>query len=304
MRLRDLETLVAVVQAGGMRKASHELHVSEPAVSKAMRELERSLGHKLLERGRRGVSATPFGEALVRRSKVLIDDLQEALRELAYLADPSAGELRLGAMATLQAGLVSAAIREQLVRYPRLRFTIVSGQAPELINHFLPQRLVDFVVARPLALPLHPDIEGEPLFHDHLRVAVGPGHPLARRRRVTLADLQDAHWILSRNEVMPNTPVPWAFAAAGLSFPQHVITSGSLDMRQTLLASGKFVTCVPHSLLPFIQHQNSFHVLPIELPPWETATMILKLRGRELPPVAEAFFETLRGLAKPLRVSG
>ena len=129
VRLRDLETLVAVVQAGGMRKASHELHVSEPAVSKAMRELERSLGHRLLERGPRGVRATAFGEALVRRSKVLIDDVQEALRELAYLADPSAGELRLGAMATLQAGLVSAAIREQLVRYPLLRFTIESGQA-------------------------------------------------------------------------------------------------------------------------------------------------------------------------------
>ncbi len=303
VRLRDLETLVAVVQAGGMRKASHELHVSEPAVSKAMRELERSLGHRLLERGPRGVRATAFGEALVRRSKVLIDDVQEALRELAYLADPTAGELRLGAMATLQAGLVSAAIREQLKHSPRLRFTIESGQAPELINHFLPQRLVDFVVARPLSLPLQPDIEGEPLFHDKLRVAVGPKHALARRRRVALADLQDAHWILSRNEVMPGTPVPMAFAAAGLEFPQHVITSGSLDMRHTLLASGRFVTCVPHSLLPFIRLEGSYHILPVELPPWPTATMILKLRGRAMAPVVEAFLETLRGLARPLRVA-
>ena len=73
-------------------------------------------------------------------------------------------------------------------------------------------------------------------------------------------------------------------------------------MRQTLLASGKLFTCVPHSLLPFVRHENSFHVLPIELPPWETATMILKLRGRAMPPMAEAFFETVRGLAGPLRI--
>ena len=59
---------------------------------------------------------------------------------------------------------------------------------------------------------------------------------------------------------------------------------------------------MPHSLLPFIRHGNSFHVLPSDLPPWETATVILKLRGRALPPVAEAFFETLRGLAGPLRI--
>ena len=92
--------------------------------------------------------------ALVRRSKALIDELQGALRELAHLADPEAGEVRLGAMETLQAGLVAAAIRMQLRRYPRTRFILESGQSPDLIGHFLPQRLVDFVVARPLTTPL------------------------------------------------------------------------------------------------------------------------------------------------------
>ena len=130
VRLRDLETLVAVVQEGGMRKAAQALHLSQPAVSKAMRELEDALGLQLLERSARGVVPTNYGEALVRRSKGLIDELHGALRELAHIADPEAGEVRLGAMETLQAGLVGAAIQAQLLRHPRMRFTVESGQSP------------------------------------------------------------------------------------------------------------------------------------------------------------------------------
>jgi DNA-binding transcriptional LysR family regulator len=302
VRLRDLETLVAVVQAGGMRKAAGELHMSQPAVSKAMRELEDTLGHQLLERGRRGVAPTPFGEALVRRSKAVVDELQNALRELAYLSDPEAGEVRLGAMETLQAGVVAAAVQAQLQRHPRMRFYFEAAQSPELIGHFLPQRKVDVVVARPLTLPLPPDIEGEQLFHDQLRVAVGPEHSFARRRKLSLADLLDEHWILSRNEVMPGTPVPLAFAEAGLPMPQRIIITGSLNMRQNMLARGRFVTCVPHSMLPFAQLRGNFHILPIQLPLWQTPTMVLKLQGRNLGPAAEAFLDTLRELSRPLRI--
>lgn len=302
VRLRDLETLVAVVQAGGMRKAAGELHMSQPAVSKAMRELEDTLGLKLLERGRRGVAPTPFGEALVRRSKAVADEVDNALRELAHLADPEAGEVRLGAMETLQAGLVAAAVQLQLLRSPRMRFHFESGQSPDLITHFLPQRMVDVAIARPASLPLPADIEGEPLFNDQLRVAVGPQHPLARRRKLSLADLLDEQWILSRLEVRPGTPVPLAFAEAGLPMPQRIVVTGSLYMRQNMLAGGRFVTCVPHSVLPFAKVRSAFHILPVELPLWRTPTMILKLRGRNLGPAAELFLDTLRELAKPLRI--
>ena len=114
IRLRDLETLKTVVEAGGMRKAAGELNVTQPAVSRAMAELEEILGLPLLDRGRRGVEATVYGDALVRRARVLVDELQGALRELAYLSDPAAGEVRLGCMETLHAGLVGATVADIL----------------------------------------------------------------------------------------------------------------------------------------------------------------------------------------------
>ena len=155
-------------------------------------------------------------------------------------------------------------------------------------------------MARPLTLPLPPEVHGEPLFRDLLRVAVGSEHPFARRRRIGLAELVDEIWILSRNETMHESPVLQAFAAAGSVPPHRVIKSGSLNMRQNLLASGRFVTCVPHSLLAFGTARAHFRTLPVELPLWDTPTMILTLKNRTLGPAAEAFLGKLRELALPL----
>lgn len=298
IRLRDLETLAAVVQAGGMRKAAHLLHLSQPAVSRAIRDLEQTLGVQLLQRGRRGVEPTAFGEALVRRSTGVFDELQGALRELAHLADPSSGEVRLGCIERLHAGLVGTAVERLSRDYPRIRFVLETGQSPELVNHFLRQRLVDFVMLRPLALPLPPDVEGEALFNDQLRIVVGHKHRLARKRRLALAELGEEPWILSRNELMPDSPVAEAFASAGLAIPQRVVTSSSLHTRFTLLESGRYVTVVPSSLLPFGDHRTRLHVVPVALPVWKTPVMVLTVRGRTLGPTAHLFLDMVRKLSR------
>jgi DNA-binding transcriptional LysR family regulator len=300
LRLRDLDTLASAVHFGGMHKAAEALHLSQPAVTKAIHELEDLLGVPLLERGRRGVEATSYGQALVRRSKAVFDELEGALREIEHLADPAAGEVHLGCMETLHAGLVGAAVERLTRKHPRMRFVLESGQSPDLIEHFLRERRVDFIVARPLHLPLPAEVDGEDLFCDQLLVAVGPQSPFAGRRRLTLADLADETWIVSRNELMREGPLGEAFAAAGLEMPRRHIVSGSLHTRYNLIETGRFVTLVPHSLLPFTAHRERLRILPIELPRWRTATMVLTLRGRTLAPAAELFLATLRELAQPL----
>jgi DNA-binding transcriptional LysR family regulator len=300
LRLRDLETLVTVVRAGGMRKAASELNLSQPAVSKAVAELEDTVGLKLLERGRRGVVPTAFGAALARRAEGLIDGVRGALRELDELADPEAGEVRVGSMETLHAGVVSATATAMLSQHPRVRLIFESGQSPDLIQHFLMGRLVDFVVARPYSPTLPPEIDAEHLFTDRLLVMVGQNHPAARRRKIGLVDLQQEHWILSRNEVLPDSPIAQTLREQGLELPSQIIISGGLAMRFALLATGNFVTCVPHSLMPFLPQPSALRVLPIRLPTWRTATMILTLRGRIPSPATQLFLAKLREQAQPL----
>lgn len=293
IRLRDLETLAAVVHSGSMRKAAESIHMSQPAVSRAVRELENALGVRLLQRGPGGAEATPFADAVLRRSRAVFDELQTCLRELAEIADPGTGHVLLGAGETLHAGLIPSTISTVLRTNPRMQFTLESGQAPDLINVFLRSRLIDFVVARPTS-PLAAEFAGEPLFHERMLVAVSKRHPLARRRKLALADLVDERWILSRSESGADSPLASSFVRAGLELPARRIESGSLGSRYVLLESGRFITLIPHSLQLFNQPRDAFRVLPIELPVWNTPVMIITVRGRVLSPAAEAFLTHLR----------
>ncbi len=301
LRLRDLEMLQVIVRTGSMRKAAELLHLSQPAVSKAIAELEALLELPLLERGPGGIRPTPFGASLLQRSVEVLAGVDGALRELEALADPDGGEVRFGCMETLHAGLVGEAIQQVLRRSPRMRILSETGQSPALIAHFLAGGLVDFIVARPATLPLPPDVVGEPLFHDRLLLVVGPSNPLARRRKVRLDDVSGAQWVISINELLPDGPVGRAFAREGVPFPpERRLVSGSLHTRYAMLAAGDAVTLVPHSLLPFGSHRRMFRILPIALPPWETPTMILTMRGRTLGPAVQRFLETVRVLSRPL----
>lgn len=300
VRMRDLETLATVIKTGGIRKAASQLHLSQPAISKAMAELEDAVGVQLLVRSRRGVEPTAFGAALAGRADGLIDGMRGALRELSELADPEGGEVRVGSMETLMAGVVGATAHDLLQRHPRLRLVFESGQSPDLIGHFLRGRLVDFVVARPWAHELPADIDAEVLLYDRLLVVAGAGHPLARRRKLALDELLHQSWVLSRNEVQTDSPVELALREQGLPMPVRVVVSGSLPLRMNLLGQGRFITCIPHSLMPFLDNRSTLRVLPVRLAPWQTATMIMTLRDRVLPPAAQLFLARLRERARPL----
>jgi DNA-binding transcriptional LysR family regulator len=300
VKLRDLDTLMAVVEAGGMRKAAERLNMSQPAVSKSMQDLEAVLGVDLLERRQRGVVVTPYGDALVHRARAVFAELQGALQEIEHLADPQGGEVHLGCMETLNAGLVGAAVARVLRRYARMRVLVQSGESPDLISHFLPARICEFVVARPSSLPLPAELQSEALFTDSVSVVVGRTHPHANRRRIALDELADENWILSTNEVLAGSPVSQAFEAVGRQPPRARVVTGSLNIRHNLLATGRFVTVMPSSLLHFARPNPSIRVLPIEMPSWRAPTMILSMKERRLGPASQAVLEAIRDMAATL----
>ena len=96
--LRDLHILTEVAQSGSMSKAARNLAISTPVISKTISDLERTIGVSLLDRGQKGVEATVYGRALLRCSGAAFDDLRQGLKEIEFLADPTAGELRIGCM--------------------------------------------------------------------------------------------------------------------------------------------------------------------------------------------------------------
>lgn len=119
LKLRDLHAFFTAVQRGSMSKAAQQLGVSQPAVSEAIADLEHALGVRLLDRRPQGIEPTMYGGALLRRSAVLFDELKQSIRDIEFLADPTAGELKIGCPEAIAA--ILPPILESFSRqYPRV----------------------------------------------------------------------------------------------------------------------------------------------------------------------------------------
>src|SRR4051812_26095584 len=110
IKLQDLHVLMAVVQAGSMGKAAQHLNTSQPNISKSIADLEHTVGVRLLDRHRQGVEPTNYGLALLDGGVAAFDDLRQAVKNIEFLADPAAGEVRIGCNPLAATSFVSAII--------------------------------------------------------------------------------------------------------------------------------------------------------------------------------------------------
>jgi DNA-binding transcriptional LysR family regulator len=125
LKLRDLHILLVVSLRGSMAKAAAELAISQPAVSRAIADMEHALGLQLLDRSRNGIEPTPYGRALIRRAVAIFDELTQGLQELEFLADPTIGQTRIGCSESVAAGLLPAVIDRFTRRHPGIRLDVV-----------------------------------------------------------------------------------------------------------------------------------------------------------------------------------
>src|ERR1700704_3499525 len=165
MKLHNLHVLMAVVQAGSMNKAAILLNTTQPAVSKSIAELERTVGVRLLDRNAQGVEPTAYGRALLDGGAAVFDDLRQAVRNIEFLADPTAGEVRIGSNPFLAASFVSAVVERLSRRYPRVVFHVVAKEV-EILHRELNERNLDLLVASRFGPFPDEHVEFEALFDD------------------------------------------------------------------------------------------------------------------------------------------
>src|SRR4030081_2822951 len=125
LKLRDLHILLAVAKSGSERRPPADLAISHPSISKAIAEVEHAVGLRLLDRGPHGIELTIYGRALLKCGVAVFDELRQGVKQLEFLTDPTAGELRIGCTETLAAGFVSAIIDRLSRQYRRAKFSLV-----------------------------------------------------------------------------------------------------------------------------------------------------------------------------------
>jgi DNA-binding transcriptional LysR family regulator len=299
VRLRDLHILLAVVQCGSMAKAAAQLRVSQPAVSEAIAGLERALDVRLLDRGRRGVEPTAYGSALLKSGRAAFDELRQGIKQIEFLSDPAAGELRIACPESISSGILGPIIKRMSERYPRVRLFVepflFSGRPlfPQLEN-----REVDLVFTRSSTPPTQKDFAVEILFNDRIRLAAGKHGPWARRRKIDLAELVGEPWITVPSDDIGGAVLLDAFRARGLEPPRITVTTYSIHLRNSLAANARFIAALPDSVLRF--NTDNLRQLPINLPepPWSVAIVTPKKQNSN--PVVQRFIDCARELAKSI----
>jgi DNA-binding transcriptional LysR family regulator len=299
MKLQDLHVLMTVVQAGSMGKAAQILNTTQPNISRSIGELEQALGVRLLDRHRQGIEPTEYGHALLDCGVAVFDDLRQGVKNIAFLADPTAGELRIGTTTFLAASFVSALVDRLSRRYPRIVFHLVTGYT-ETLHRELAERNVDLLIIRGSGPIADPRYDFEFLFDDSYVVVAGPQNQWVRRRRIEIAELVNELWVLPPPDSVIGSIVTDAFRASGLDYPRVSVVTDCPHMRISLLATGRFVTIFPASAFRFLTKRSELKILPVELPTALRPNGIVTLKNRALSPVAKLFMDCAREVAKPL----
>ena len=173
IKLQHLKIVRAVADWGSMAKAAKHLAISQPVVSKVVADLEGMLGVRLFDRSPQGVEPTAYGRALLRRCITIFDDLRTSVDEIKFMADPTAGELRIGSTEPLLAGLGRAIMERLWRRYPRIDFRIVEADSATLLARELPERKIELALLPLIGSTVRPELEVTVLFEDRLRVIAG-----------------------------------------------------------------------------------------------------------------------------------
>jgi DNA-binding transcriptional LysR family regulator len=300
LKLRDLHVFSTVVQRGSMAAAARELGVSHPAVSEVIADLEHALGVRLLDRSAQGIEPTIYGEALLKRSIAVFDELKQSIRDIEFLSDATTGEVRVGCMEGPLFTYLPDVILRFSKQYPRI---VVHSH---LIDHSevflgLRQRRYDCVLKR-VQTSLHDDaaddLKVELLSRDTIIVAAGAHSKWARRRKIDLAQLIDEPWVFVGPTSWNRTLGAELFRAAGVSVPKPMVTTDSIILKARLIAAGPYLGMFNASALRrLIADSYAITSLPVDLRANAVSHGIVTLKQRTLSPVVERFLACVREVA-------
>ncbi len=272
--------------------------MSQPAVSKAIAEMERTLGVPLLDRSPRGVAVTDCGRVLLARGAAMLDELRHGIEEIRFLADPTTGEVLVGATEPMTA-VVSAVVDRLSRRHPRMRFRVDVAPTTELVQG-LRGRALDLAVTRMAEAGAEPDLRAEVLFDDPLAVMADRGNPLVRRkqRRADLGDLLGEPWALPPYDSFLGAFILEAFRRRGLEPPRAAVSTRSVQMWVAMLRTRRFLGVGPSAMLRFSAHYPSLAALPVDLAETRRPIALVALANRSPAPAARLFAECARAVAQ------
>lgn len=290
LRLRDLLLLEHIAAHGSLRKVAEALHVTQPAVTQALHGLEQAFGVPLVERGRRGVSLTPAGEAALARLRVARREVNAA-RDAALA--PQRPRLRLGSSPMAALDVMPRALARLRRELPDVQVMLTETSVPQLWAALAEGELDAIASRRPSRAPgerLPPGLSVDAVGTERVVVAASRGHAFARRKP-GIEQLAAARWVLPPPGSLAVVMLDAWFSAAGLPPPQVDVVSHSFLTNLRLAADGDLLTVAPETAVR--NHEDALDLRVIASPwPHLPGELVFAYRTSS---VDNPVFATLRG---------
>ncbi|WP_158887822.1 LysR family transcriptional regulator [Amycolatopsis anabasis] len=288
MDVRELTWFTTLAETEHVTEAAAALNIAQPTLSRAIARLERRLGTPLFDRTGHRLRLNSYGQVFQAHALRALDELSAAEHRIATLIDPEQGTVALAFLHSFGTWLIPDLIRGYRERVPKAHF-LLRGDAADVILADLRRGHVDLIVTSPE--PGGEDVLWTPIEVEQLCVAVPSGHPLARRKRVSLAELADADFIALRSEFGLRQTADQLCRRAGFT-PRITFESTELATVQGLVSAGLGVAIMPPPRSASVPGGPVY--LRLSDPEAHRTVGVATLAARHQAPAVERFHEFVR----------
>ncbi len=261
MRLQQLHLLLSIAETGNLRASAEALHVTQPALTKALKQLEEELGATLAVRGPKGLRLAPAGELFAARAASALRELARARAEVAAFSGNSHGLVSVGLSPAAAMLIAPRALARFAARWPAVQVRVIDALYPRSLAQVRAGELDITVGPLPIA-SVPADIVMRPLFdYDHI-IVTRRGHPLAGKRR--LADLSGASWVRIGPAGGPGDPARREFETLGLTSPKVQMQCESFSTLLALMPSIDMIGIMPHGFFERYGPREGLVKLPLD----------------------------------------
>lgn len=297
MRFRHIQVLVTVTETGSIRSAARKLGLTQPALSKAIRQMENDFQVQMFTRTPRGVVLTEYGRAVLVRARSIDAEIKRMEEEVEQLRGSMHGSVCIAVAPLPALMMLPQVLPRYCASHPHVEVRILDGMYPTVLPH-VREGVFDFVVGPAPHEGLVGDLEAEDLLETELVVAGRAGHPKSKVRH--LADLVTEQWMTIGPAGSPGDHFVSAFAALGLQVPPATVKSESFAASLALMEASDFLSILPKRLITQLERQQRIRALPIREQLPRVKVVLLRRAGVPLTPAAEALATQIRRRAGAL----
>lgn len=297
MDYRKVQLFLAAARYGNLTEAAASMEISQPALSKSIKALEKTLGVRLLERGRFGVSLTPFGQALMAHGRVIEAEMRNALGEIQSMRGAQRGHVMVGCGPTEATRLLPLALSLLSDQNPEVHVTVLYG-LNEALMPWVKQGEVDFALSSVPARAADAELIHDALLTENATVVARADHPLSKYKVVTPQMLVKYPWILPRRLELERLAFDDYFVSHDLEPPIAQVETTSTVLMKSMVMQSDALTFIPKELIYWEVRAGQLKALDATGHQWERRVGITRRRKGTLSPASMLLMQAVKSVAK------